>query len=175
MRCLMLGILPAGLLGMTLQAQVPAPNPFGPSARSTTSHLTVESRISPEEAAPGSTLTVTLDITPRRRIHVYAPGRHDYQVIALTLDAQPWLQLEPTRYPPSGTYYFAPLKETVEVYSEPFRLTRVVRVRETPAARRVLASGTATVTGQLEYQACDDRVCFAPAKVAVRLPVRLTR
>jgi hypothetical protein len=172
---MLLGTLLVTLLGLTLQAQAPAPNPFGPSARSTTSHLTVESRISPEEAAPGATLTVALDITPRRSIHVYAPGKHDYQVIALTLDAQPWLRLEPTKYPPSEKYHFAPLNETVEVYSQPFRLTRTVRVLDTPEARRALAFGTATVTGQLEYQACDDRVCFAPSKVAVRLPVRLTR
>jgi len=170
-----LGTLLATLLGTTLLAQAPAPNPFGPSARSTTGHLTVESRISPEEAAPGATLTVALDITPRRSIHVYAPGKHDYQVIALTLDAQPWLRLEPTKYPPSEQYHFAPLNETVEVYSQPFRLTRALRVLDTPEARRALASGTATVTGQLEYQACDDRVCFAPAKVAVRLPVRIAR
>jgi hypothetical protein len=172
---MLMGTLLTGWLTLTLHAQAQAPNPFGPSARSTTSHLTVDARISPEEASPGATLTVTLDITPRRSIHVYAPGKHDYQVIALTLDAQPWLRLDPTKYPASEKYHFAPLNETVEVYSQPFRLTRSVRVLDTPDARRALASGTATVTGQPEYQACDDRVCFAPSKVAVRLPVRLTR
>ena len=76
-------------------------NPFGEPARTSTPHLTVESSISQTTAAPGSRLTVTVDVTPRRTMHVYAPGKHDYQVVGLTLDPQPWAKLEPTKYPPS--------------------------------------------------------------------------
>ena len=107
-------------------------------------------------------------------MHVYAPGKHDYQVVALTLDPQPWARVEPTKYPPSETYYFAPLNETVEVYSSPFRLTRELTILDTPEARKVLAGQTSvTVSGRLEYQACDDKVCYSPSKVPVSFAVAL--
>ena len=165
------------LTGATSSAQTPASapaNPFGDPTRSTTPHLTVESSISQTSAAPGSRLTVTVDVSPRRTMHVYAPGKHDYQVIALTLTPQRWAKLEPTKYPPSEKYFFEPLNETVEVYSKPFRLTRDVTLLDTPEARKALAGqSSVTVAGQLEYQACDDKVCYQPGKVPVKFVVAI--
>ncbi len=135
----------------------------------------MESRISGATVAPGGTLTLTLDVTPRRTMHVYAPGKHDYQVVALAIDAQPWLKIGATKYPASESYHFAPLNETVEVYSQTFRLTREVTVLDTPEARKALAGqSSVTIAGQLEYQACDDRVCYSPAKVPVKFVVTLS-
>ena len=151
-----------------------APNPFGDPVRTSTNHLTVEASISRLSAAPGDRLTVTLDVTPRRAIHVYAPGKHDYQVVGLAIEAQPWLRAEPTKYPPSEKYHFEPLNETVEVYSTSFRLGRDVTILDTPGARKALAGqSSVTIAGQLEYQACDDKVCYSPAKVPVRFIVTL--
>jgi hypothetical protein len=172
----MQGVMAAGLaLAAAIAAQGPGPapaNPFGDPARSSTPHLTVESRISHPTLSPGTRLEVTLDVTPRRTMHVYAPGKHDYQVVRLALDPQPWARLEPTRYPQSEKYHFAPLNETVEVYSTPFRLTREMVVLDTPEARQALAGRkNVTVSGQLEYQACDDKVCYSPSKVPVSFVV----
>jgi hypothetical protein len=162
-------------LAAMISAQRPgtAPaNPFGDPTRASTPHLTVESSISHPTIWPGTPLTVTLDVAPRRTMHVYAPGKHDYQVVRLTLDPQPWAKLEPTKYPASEMYHFAPLNETVEVYSKPFRLTRGLVVLDTPEARQALAGRkNVTVTGQLEYQACDDKVCYSPSKVPVSFVV----
>jgi hypothetical protein len=149
-------------------------NPFGEPARTTTPHLTVESSISPISAAAGSKLTVTVDVTPRRAMHVYAPGKHDYQVVGLTIAPQPWARLAPTKYPPSETYFFEPLNETVEVYSKPFRLTREVTLLDTPEARKALAGqSSVTISGQLEYQACDDKICYQPGKVPVKFVIAI--
>ena len=105
-------------------------------------------------------------------MHVYAPGKHDYQVVGLTLTPQPWAKLESTKYPASEKYFFAPLNETVEVYSKPFRLTRELTLLDTDDARKALAGqSTVTISGQLEYQACDDKVCYQPGKVPVRFEV----
>ncbi|MGE3888646.1 MAG: protein-disulfide reductase DsbD domain-containing protein [Vicinamibacterales bacterium] len=151
-----------------------APNPFGDAVRTSTSHLTVESSISRLSAAPGDRLTVTLDVTPRRTMHVYAPGKHDYQVVGLSIEAQPWLRAEPTKYPRSEMYHFEPLNETVEVYSKTFRLAREVTILETAEAKKALAGqSSVTIAGQLEYQACDDKVCYSPTKVPVRFTVTL--
>jgi len=66
--------------GLTVAAQAPAP------VRNDTMHLTVNTAISTAEVAPGQKLSLSFDITPKRAMHVYAPGKHDYQVIAVKLD-----------------------------------------------------------------------------------------
>ena len=104
----------------------------------------------------------------KRGMHVYAPGKHEYQVIGLSIDPQPWLRVAATRYPPSKIYEFVPLNERVEVYSTPFSLQRDVTILTTAEARKSLAGRTSvTVSGRVEYQACDDKVCYAPRTVPV--------
>jgi len=162
--------------GTVASAQAPVPNPFGDAVRTSTSHLTVDSSISRPSAAPGDRLTLTLDVTPRRTLHVYAPGTHDYQVVGLSIDTHPWLRAGPTKYPPSEKYHFEPLDETVDVYSKAFRLAREVTILDTPDAKKALAGqSSVTIAGQLEYQACDDKVCYSPTKVPVRFTVTLKR
>jgi DsbC/DsbD-like thiol-disulfide interchange protein len=126
-------------------------------------------RVSASDAtvAPGERVTLRIDVTPGTRMHVYAPGQAGYIPIALTLDATPDVRVaHPMVYPESGTYYFAPLKETVRVYEKPFRLTQDVTLALTPALRkRATAGETLRLTGTLEYQACDDKVCYRPQSV----------
>ena len=135
--------------------------------RNDTMHLTVHSSISATEVAPGKKLSLSFDITPKRNMHVYAPGKHDYQVIAVKLDPQPWMKVAPTNYPPSEIYHFKELDEKVETYGHPFKLVQDVTVLDTAAARKALAAGPIKLSGRLEYQACDDKVCYAPTKVPV--------
>jgi hypothetical protein len=73
-------------------------------------------------------------------------------------------------------YHFEPLNETVEVYSNRFRLSRALTILATPDARKALDGRTSvTIAGALEYQACDDKVCYSPAKVPVAFTVTLKR
>jgi hypothetical protein len=63
-------------------------------------------------------------------------------------------------------YYFQPLNERVPVYQKPFRLLQEVLLEGTAQAQAALQGKDAlTITGTLEYQACDDKVCFNPATV----------
>ena len=135
--------------------------------RNDTMHLTVNTSISDVEAAPGKKLSITFDITPKRSMHVYAPGKHDYQVIAVKIDPQPWLKVAPTNYPPSEIYDFKELNEKVEVYSKPFKLVQDITVLNTAEAKKALAASPVKLSGRLEYQACDDKVCYAPTKIPV--------
>jgi hypothetical protein len=116
---------------------------------------------------------LSFDITPKRGMHVYAPGKHDYQVIAVKLDPQPWMKLPPTTYPPSEIYFFKELDEKVETYGKPFTLVQDISVLNTAAAKKALAAGPIKLSGRLEYQACDDKVCYAPTKVPVSFPLTL--
>jgi hypothetical protein len=139
-----------------------------------TPHLSLTASISDSVAAPGSRMAIVLNVTPRRTMHLYAPGKHDYQVVQLTIDPQPWLRAQETVYPSSEIYHFKPLDERVAVYAKPFRLTREVTLLATPEAQQQLAAmPSVTIAGALEYQACDDQVCFNPARVPVSFTVSL--
>jgi DsbC/DsbD-like thiol-disulfide interchange protein len=140
--------------------------PAGP-LRSDTMHLTVNTSLSDSAVTPGEKVSLTFDITPKRGMHVYAPGKHDYQVIAVKIDPQPWLKIAPTTYPPSEIYYFKELDEKVETYGKPFTLVQDVTILNTAAAKKAIAAGPVKLSGKLEYQACDDKVCYAPAKIPV--------
>lgn len=147
----------------------------GPSVVAETAHLAVQGVLSDATAAPGHRLTITFEVTPARGMHVYAPGRHTYQVIRFRPAESPWLRLHPMDYPPPEIYHFVPLDERVETYQRPFTLRQDVTVLATPEARRALAGQSAlTIAGRLDYQACDDRVCYAPASVPVTFTVALT-
>lgn len=138
------------------------------AVRSETAHLTVQTSISDAEVAPGKRISIVFDVEPKAHMHVYAPGKHSYQVIAVRLDPQPWLKVDPALYPPSEIFYFKELDERVETYGKRFRLVQDVTILATQEVQKML-SGMASITlsGRLEYQACDDKLCYAPASVPV--------
>ena len=147
--------------GLGAAAQAPAP------VRNDTMHLTLNTSISSAEIVPGQKLSLSFDITPKRNMHVYAPGKHDYQVIAVKLDPQPWMKVAATTYPPSEIYYFKELDEKVETYGKPFTLVQDVAILDTPGAKKALSGSPIKLSGRLEYQACDDKVCYAPTKIPI--------
>ena len=130
-------------------------------------HLTVNTSLSTTEIAPGQKISLSFAVTPKRNMHVYAPGKHDYQVIVVKLDPQPWIKAAPTTYPPSEIYHFKELNEKVETYGKPFTLVQDITVLNTAEAKKALAAQPLKLSGRLEYQACDDKVCYAPTKVPV--------
>ena len=130
-------------------------------------HLTVHSSVSDTVASPGKKLSLSFAVTPKRNMHVYAPGKHDYQVIAVKVDPQPWLRVEPTKYPPSEIYHMVALDEKVETYGKSFTLVQDVTVLDSAAAKKALAAGPVKLSARLEYQACDDKVCYAPTRIPV--------
>jgi hypothetical protein len=166
-------------------AQAPKPNPFdvlqpamaqGALVTTDTAHVRLTAALSPTTVAPGTKLSIAYDVSPHRGMHVYAPGKHDYQVISVTLDPQPWLKAAPIKYPPSEIYHFKPIDERVEVYSKPFRLVQDVTILNTPDAQKILAKGdSVAITGRVSYQACDDTVCYLPTSVPMKWTVPLQR
>lgn len=159
MRALLTVALCTAFLGV-ISAQSSEPK------RSDTMHLTVNTSISDATIAAGRKISVTFDVIPKRGMHVYAPGKHDYQVIAVKIDPQPWMKVAPTTYPPSEIYEFKELNEKVETYGKPFTLVQNITVLNTAAAKKALSSPV-KLTGKLEYQACDDKVCYAPTRIPV--------
>ena len=112
----------------------------------------------------------------KRQIHVYAPGAEDlgYKVIALNLNPVPHVRFEPMEFPESEIYHFEPLDERVPVYQRPFTLLQEAVVAGTPETEEALAQLDAlTVSGTLDYQACDDRLCFTPVSVPLSFTLDL--
>lgn len=141
----------------------------------TTPHLTVRTWPSDEVVAPGERFSLALDIVPKEKIHVYAPGQTGYIPITVTLDEDPAFKAHPIAFPESDVYYFAPLDERVKVYSHPFRLVQelTLSLSQEMRARSAEAGATLTIRGEIRYQACDDQVCFMPATAPVEWTVAL--
>ncbi len=137
------------------------------AVRVETGHLTAEAWATDDVVAPGNRFSLVVDVTPKPEMHVYAPGDHTYRVIRLRLDEPAFLRAHDVAYPASEIYDFEPLDERVPVYQSPFRLVQEVTI---PMSREIAGlatapDGTVTIQGVLEYQACDDEVCYIPAEV----------
>jgi AhpC/TSA family protein/cytochrome c biogenesis DsbD-like protein len=133
-----------------------------------TPHLDVRAGISALTVAPGHRISLTVDVRPRRGIHVYAPGNRDYPAIALRLDPKPHVIFHALEYPRSQDFFFQPLNEHWKVYTQPFRLVQDITIEASAAAQAALRDVTSmTLTAALAYQACDDKVCYAPGSVPI--------
>jgi hypothetical protein len=132
-----------------------------------TGHLEVRAYASDPIVAPGNRFSLVVDVTPKPTMHVYAPGDHTYRVIGLRVDTPGFLKAHELSYPPSETYHYEPLNETVPVYQQPFRLVQEITIpmSEETSGLASTSGETLTVEGALEYQACDDEVCYIPTEI----------
>ena len=71
-------------------------------------------------------------------------------------------------------YYFEPLDERVPVYQRPFTLLQeVVPEVDSDAQAAFREKDELTLTGSLDYQACDDQVCYNPVSLPLSWTVAL--
>jgi len=139
-----------------------------------TQHLDVNAYPSDARVAPGVRFSLVLDVTPKPGMHVYAPGATQYRIIAVNIPPQPYLRTTPMRYPASEIYHFVPLNERVPVYQKPFTLSLEVVRENTPEARKAMTGmNELVVTGTLDYQACDDKICYNPVSLPLSWKVGL--
>ena len=141
--------------------------------RGETAHLKFTAYPSNPSVTVGTRFSIAVEIEPNPGIHVYAPGAEEmgYRVISLNLTPVPHVRFEPVEFPESEIYYFEPLDERVPVYQRPFMLLQEAVVSSTEEAEAALRELDAlTLSGTLDYQACDDQICFQP----VSLPLSFT-
>jgi len=131
-----------------------------------TGHLEIKTYSTDAAVALGNRFSLVLEITPHKGMHVYAPGAAGYRVIALTVAPQAFVHTLPMQFPSSEIYFFKPLNERVPVYQKPFTLLQEVIPEVTAEAEAAFrGKDTLNLTGTLEYQACDDKICYNPASV----------
>jgi hypothetical protein len=128
--------------------------------------LTFTTAVSAPAVKAGQRITLYVDVKPRPKMHVYAPGAKEYLPIALALNSQ-GVRAGKLTYPMSQDWYFEPTREHVPVFQSPFRLTQDVTVA--PATN----PGTLIITGVLKYQACDETVCYNPVTEPVSWTVNV--
>ena len=142
----------------------------------TTAHLTLTAYPSDPSVTVGTRFSIAIEIVPNPNIHVYAPGAEQmgYRVIGLTMAPVPHVRFEPVEFPASEIYHFEPLDERVRVYQQPFMLLQEVVISGAAEVEEALAGLDAlTLTGTLDYQACNDELCFDPVSVPLSFTLDL--
>jgi DsbC/DsbD-like thiol-disulfide interchange protein len=135
--------------------------------RASTDHLEVTTYPSDAQVSRANHFSLVLDVTPRPGMHVYAPGAEGYRVISLKVAPQTFLRPLSLTYPEPEIYHFQPLDERVRVYQKPFTLLQEVVLDNQPEGEDSLR-----VDGTLEYQACDDKICYNPVSVPLSWTLR---
>jgi hypothetical protein len=123
------------------------------------------------DVALGARLQLLVDLKLPAGVHVYAPGVDGYRPVALTFDASPWFKALPPRYPSSKMLELAAIRETVPVYERDARIVTDLIIADTSALMRELAKNaapqTVTIAARLQYQACDEKMCYPPAEIPI--------
>jgi hypothetical protein len=133
----------------------------------------ITSYVTDASVAPGTHFSVVVDIRPDFGVRVYAPGVKGYKPVRLSVAAQPGLVVGPSQYPPSDDLGFEALDEHIPVYLEPFRIVQDLVVDASHGQAALKGATALTINGVLNYQACDESICFSPQTVPLTWKVTL--
>ena len=139
------------LSALLLQVIPPAPKP---------GHAAIAATPAAVNGAAGGKVALFVDVTPKPNIHVYAPGAEFYIPITVKLNAAAEIKPGKLVYPKAETMTL--LDEKVQVFQKPFRLTQDVTIDKSAKPGSTIA-----VTGTVNYQSCDDKVCYPPESAPV--------
>ena len=138
-------------------------------------HLQLALEQSDTTGVPGTRVTVVAEVRLPADVHVYAPGTQGYKPIKLVIDPSPQLELKPAVYPASQTLFMPAIKEKVPVYEGTFRVSQDVKVSSSAGFWGSIGDDgkVLTITGKLEYQACDKTMCFVPTSIPVKWQIKV--
>ena len=123
-------------------------------------HATVVASASMPGAAPGAVVTLWADVTPKPSIHIYAEGAKDFTPVSLVVTPNASITAARPKYPKPDRALTPGATEAVPVYTRTFRIALPVTLKSAVKSGDVL-----TIAGALNYQACDDALCY-PVTVA---------
>lgn len=134
-----------------------------------TQHLILTASASEGTIAPGRRVTLTLEVDPKSKMHLYAPGVKGYIPIDWQLAESKAISATTAVYPASRMLNLPVIKETVPVYDKPLRITRdFVLGQENEIGAAIGPDRILTVEGSFRYQACDDKECYLPKSIPLR-------
>ena len=107
---------------------------------------------------------LTLRIRPGYHVNSNRPAE-DYLIpTKLTWDAAP-ITLKSVNYPDAENVTYSFSEKPLSVYSGK------IRVISTFKASQSLGADFKALTGRLRYQACNDKACFPPQTITVKVPI----
>ena len=118
----------------------------------------------------GKHFSLAVEVVPDPGMHVYAPGAEGmgYKVVGFNMAASEFVDYGPIDFPKPEVYHFKPLDEFVPVYQAPFTLLQEAVIKASAETEKQLEDvATMTLSGTLDYQACDDAICYLPVSVPV--------
>ena len=123
----------------------------------------------PTVVAAGATTRVALTVKLPEGLHVQSDAPRDPSLIptVLTIDAAPGVTVRHLIYPTPTDFEQAGQPQPLAVFEHEF-VTGAELVVAPDAPR-----GDIVLAGRLRYQACDDRVCFAPQTAPVEWRMRI--
>jgi len=138
-------------------------------------HLSLAVEQSDRSTFPGGRITLSAEVQLPPDVHVYSPGVQGYKSIALIMEPTPGMEFTPASYPRAKILYLPAIKEKVPVFEGKFRITQDLKVSSVgDFSSSLLPDGkTFTISGKLEYQACDSKICYIPTSVPIRWQVQV--
>ncbi len=132
-------------------------------------HLRIGLNQSLESLGPGAKVTLIAQVKLAPGMHVYAPSiEPPYRPIRLALEPAHGVKISAVHYPEAKKLHLDAIDETVPVYEGSFTLTAEAVVA--PGAK----AGDVVINGRLNYQTCDDRICYLPVTIPVTWTVKIT-
>jgi thioredoxin:protein disulfide reductase len=115
---------------------------------------------------PGANVRQELKVTVQPGLHVNSDKPKDEFIIPLKLiwSGGP-LDAKSVSYPKAEEIQVG--GQTLTVFTGTFKIQTEFQAPEHAQA------GTATMSGKLHYQACNDQMCFRPGTIDIRLPVTI--
>lgn len=126
--------------------------------------------VASDSTPPGQTAHVSLKVRLPVDVHVQAHEPRDPSLIptVLTVEAPPGITVDAVVYPPPTELTQTGRRETLAVLGPEFAIDVRLTVAGTAAA------GELTVPAVLRYQACNEAVCFPPARATAAWRVVVT-
>jgi hypothetical protein len=133
-------------------------------------HLQLAVEQSDSIGVPGTRVTLATEVRLPAEVHVYAPGAQGYKPIRLLMDAMPEMEFKPAVYPQSKILFLPVINERVPVFDGTFRISQDIKVSSGAEFWGSLGKDGKlfTITGKLEYQACDQTKCYQPTSVPLK-------
>ena len=138
-------------------------------------HLQVALEQSDRAAVPGARITLAAEIRLPQDVHIYAPGAQGYKPTRLVIDPMPQMEFKLAVYPPAKILYLPAINEKVPVFEGTLRISQDVKVSSAADFWGSLGKEgkTFTISGKLEYQPCDNTICYLPTSVPLKWQIRV--
>jgi DsbC/DsbD-like thiol-disulfide interchange protein len=139
------------------------------AAQSRRPQLTLTPTVETSPVHAGSAVHLSLKVEMPANIHVQANQPRDPSLIPTVLDVQPpaGVTVDSITYPEPKEFKLAGSKDSLLVYGPEF--TVQVQLKAAPK----VSAGNMTIAGILHYQACDERICFAPTRATTEWAVQV--